>query len=267
MAIKLKKILLFTASLFFYGTSFGDVIPSNAHYVEKCVKITNADDYQDISLIGVIFSVGGDNDCYLISSSMCLYKGYKFNAFYVYAVSNNYLAGKDIQELDWNNDKNAYRSCIDINPYYGYIADSNPLSAVEEYYEIMGFTDTTVVLHKWKEINKYNNGTPDSVTAFEYEGDLSSLFQHLPTYNEPSGFTVYPNPSAGTINIRIDNSFYGSVKLDIIALNGRTVKSYLIKKEYNRIHFGVAATGLSKGTYLLKFQCGEMVEAKKVLID
>lgn len=271
--MKTIKIIMVVTAIFLYKASYCDVIPENSHYVAKCIRITNVDDYKDISLIGYIVSFGSHNhDCYVISSPECLDKGYKLNYFYIYALSNNYLAGKNIKELDLQTDKNAIKANIFIDPYYGYISNTNPLSGIEQYYKIMGFTDTTVVLHKWKEIKKFNDGTPDSVLMFEYQGDLLSLSQEMPSkikkYDVISiGVTISPDPSDNNINIRMDNNFFGSVKMDILSVNGKILASYSIQKADAKIRFSVPANRLQKGVYLIRFRCGEIIETKKVMIN
>ena len=88
---------------------FGDVIVVGIHYVEKCVKITNIDDYPEVSLLG--FTPGPVKyDTYIISSTKCLSTGYKGNFFYIYAVNKAYLEGKNLQKLDLLKDINAIKS-------------------------------------------------------------------------------------------------------------------------------------------------------------
>ena len=40
-----------------YTKLYDDIIPENSHFVEKCVKITNLNDYPDVSLIGYIYGI------------------------------------------------------------------------------------------------------------------------------------------------------------------------------------------------------------------
>jgi hypothetical protein len=127
--------------------------------------------------------MGGESrGIYVITSSDCLTKGYKFNSFDVYAVNTQYLDGKSIYTLDLLNDTNALKSNVDINPYGGYIHDSIPIVAIDEYYIVMGFTDNSVVLHKYMEETTYqrDNVWSSSFKTFEYTGD-TNLYQQIPS--------------------------------------------------------------------------------------
>jgi hypothetical protein len=159
------KILFLIAGLFMTMASYGDLIIPNTHFVDKCIKITNLSDYPEISLIGIIYYLQGNSieDAYLVSSDLCLYQGYRMNKFEIRATRNDYLAGRNLKETDWTSNENTLLSSIPILTSGGYFPDSNPLESIEAFYKIAGFTDTSVVLYKWKEIMCYNNGLDDSV--------------------------------------------------------------------------------------------------------
>ncbi|MEA3398976.1 MAG: hypothetical protein U9R00_00480, partial [Patescibacteria group bacterium] len=82
----MKKIIVLSLFSFFLlsGISFADVIPDNSHKVDKCVKITNLDQFIYNGLIGsVIFGDSVKN--YIIENNKCLTSGYKFATLKIYS--------------------------------------------------------------------------------------------------------------------------------------------------------------------------------------
>jgi hypothetical protein len=176
--MKLQKLLLLICPLVCCIIS-ADIIPDNSHPVEKCVKITNIADYPDISLLGYVTGPMIEPETYGITAKDCLHKGYKFNTLNILAVKRSYLLNKDIAKVDWSKDRNVVKSNIQIECYGGYMNDSIHISGIEQFYKIVGFTDSSVVLFKWKETNKFNNGKPSSTKKFTYKGDIKKLSQKM----------------------------------------------------------------------------------------
>lgn len=175
------------------GISYCDVIPENSHRVEKCVKIINIADFPDISLLGYIMHPSGDhNGTYIIDPNTCLEKGYKFSTLYILAVKNSYLSKKDLNSIDWLANKNALKSNIPIECYGGYVEDNNPISSIEEFYKIAGFTDTEVILYKCKELIKYNDGRPYSLKTYSYVDGREKL-NEISVNEDNSTIKIYPS--------------------------------------------------------------------------
>jgi len=250
---------------------FGDIIIGNIHYVAKCVKITNVDDYPDISLIGYTsLSPFTDTDTYIISSSQCLSKGYGYGSFNVFALNKTYLKGKDFKEIKFLKDPNALPSSVDVEPYIGYMHDSIPISAIEQFYKIAGFTDSTVVIYKWKEIKKFNNGKPDLTETFTYNGEVSTLFQKIAvgvnSLKIQPVIEVYPNPTSKNVHVRINSNYKGAVPLDLITVAGKVVKSFKTNKTGSILDYDMLVANVAKGVYFVKMQFGKNVEYKKIVI-
>lgn len=250
--------------------SYGDVINIGEHYVQKCVMITNIDDYPEVSLLGFVPTGVINYDTYVISSSQCLTKGYKYNDFNVFAVSKEYLAGKDIKKLDLPRDNNAIPSNIRIEPFGGYLNDSIPISATEQYYKIIGFTANSLVLFKWKEVNKFNNGKPDSTKTYDYEGDLSKLYQNLQVGIHSNRYLtsieLYPNPAQKNFHLKINNLYQGSVPIELVTMDGKIVKSLTLSKTGSVLDYDIRVENFDKGAYFLRLMFGEKVEFKKIII-
>ena len=251
-------------------TGYCDVIEINTHYVDKCVKITNIDDYPEVSLLGFIPPSAAPYDTYVINSIDCLTKGYKYNNFNIYAVKKEYLIGKDIKKIDLPRDPNASPNNIHIELYGGYINDSISISSIEQYYKIVGYTTTSVVLYKWKEVNKFNNGKPDSTSTYTYQGDSSQLYQKIQTSinsnQYQSSIELYPNPAQKIVHLKINNTYQGKVTLEMTNIGGRTIKFLNLVKTGLILDYDIPIGNLAKEAYLVNIKFGNRVESRKIVI-
>ena len=259
----IQKIILALMIILFTDLAYGDILPENHHFINKCVKITNLNEYPSISLIGKVTSMDGNSYCYLINSYSCLDKGYKYNELDIYAARKNYLQGKNIEDYNPVKDINALRSNVHVNPWGGFYHDSLPVSGIDEFYRIMGFTDSSVVLHKWKEIVHFNNGRADSVKTFKFHASSLSLYQEFP----PLGITVYPNPTDDHFYIKTNNLYTGKIQVNIYSISGKCFKSYLFTKNGRADQYYIPTYGLPSGEYFLKLSLGEMIEKRKIIIN
>jgi hypothetical protein len=170
----MKKLLVAFLSLV-NGFAFADVIPDNSHHVDKCIKIINASDFPEFFILAVTRYPGNDTatSSYIVLPDQCLEKGYKFNIFDLVAVRKKDASGKKIESYHWMLDKHTLKSDTDIDPEGYYTENSDPVSGIDEYYKIKGFTDTSMLLEKVKEVKRYIDGSPGSIrTAY---GDCSGL--------------------------------------------------------------------------------------------
>jgi len=80
-----------------------------------------------------------------------------------------------------------------------------------------------------------------------------------------SKFSVYPNPSKGTIKLIV--STFSDVKINLFDISGRNIYSnWFENKQINfnqEINFGV----LSKGIYLLSIESDGKKASKKLIIE
>jgi hypothetical protein len=270
--MKSIKAVLLIAGLSMTVISYSDVILPETHVIDKCIKITNLNDYPEISLIGIIYELPGPiGDAYVINSDDCLHRGYRMCKFRVYAIRNDYIAGRNLKEIDWEFNENAFLSSILLEPYAGSVYDSNPLMEIQAYYKIAGFTDESVVLYKWKEIKCYNNGLEDSVKTFEYDGNIQVLSQQIPTGvhkpNPYSDIRLYPNPAKGSITVGSINSFNGDIRIEFFNLKGKVVKIFLLEQAGNNTGYLLNVSKLPRGMYFLKIHLGEYTEVRKVIIQ
>lgn len=280
MSMKTTRLFPIIAAMLFFINAYGDVIPENTHFVTKCVRITNLADYPEVSLLGFVLPFGGSNGyySYLISDSACLHKAYKYDGFDIYAVLSSYLEGKDTENMDLANDNCALISSVKVNPSGEYLHDSIPVSSLEQFYKIVGFTDSTVVLYKWKEITGFNDGTPQSTIFFDYKGDISQLSPQFPEViahsvtkvtshlKQSYGITLYPNPGKDILVVDMISGYHGTVYTDIFSMNGEIVKSVVLSKTNVNNSFTIYTNDLNKGTYIVRMRFGDLIESQKLSI-
>jgi hypothetical protein len=267
--MKNYRISLIIAFLFLSKISYCDVINIGSHAVTKCIKITNIEDYPEISFIGQ--TEGYQSWNYLMTSTKCLTGGTSEDWFYLFAVNKTYLQGKDITKIDWLKDKNGLPSNIRINPRRDVVGDSIPIYSIEQFFKILGFTDTSVVLFKWKEVENDINGDVLSENEFTYNGDISKLFQQIPleinSNRYSSTFTLYPNPAKQNVWLKIGNFYEGTVPVEIYSFGGKLLKTITLSKT-GFVHDSIIPIeNLSKGIYFVTIRFGIMTETQKLILN
>jgi len=210
-----KRCLLF---LCFIASSvlYSDVIPDHSHSVDKCVKIINAADFPDISIVALIKHPAADKAyAEIIDPKSCLSKDYKFNTFQLIAVRKDYLAHKNLDSIEWIKGQNCLFSNIDIEPYGGYEDNANPLCDVEEYYKIESITDSAFILYKCKEITKFNNGRPASVKTYSYKSGHSILEK---SYDADTFHTLSQNTASVNVIIDFLKALFFTILIETLVL-------------------------------------------------
>ena len=269
--MKTYNQLLVVVFLFICKIAYGDIAPSSnsstQHYVSLCTKITNLNEYPEISFLGYVKSYFGSSFyAYEVSSNQCLTKGYKFNTFSLYAVKKSYLEGKAISTFDLPNDKNAVKASIAIDLSDGYYTpDSDPLISQEYCYKIIGYTDSTVALYKWKEVTKYNNGQSDLIRYYNSNG-FPLLSQSIPNHSN-SSVELFPNPAQKSAHLKISNTYTGNLRIAIYSIDGKKVSSTSIRKDESTLDYEMSVTNLSKGTYLVYVGIDDKVVWKKLVVN
>jgi len=271
--------LIIVLFLFVGKIAYGDIAPSGPssgstqHYVTLCSKITNLNEYPEISLLVYVKSFAGFSfHTYEVSSDQCLTKDYKFDRLSLFAVKKEYLTGKNISTIDLPNDKNAIKSSIELdatvdpstfNGYY--VPNSNPLITQESFYKIIGYTDSTVVLFKWKVVSKFN-GQADLIFIIP-NSDLTTLSQTLLANQSTSGIELFPNPAQKSARIKISNTYNGYLYIGIFSVDGKKVNSAYIRKDDSTLDYDISVASLSKGNYLVYIRIGDKIVSKKLIVN
>jgi hypothetical protein len=177
--MKKLNLLVFIFLLVFSFKTSGDVILIESPRAQICVRISNLDEFPDVALIGFsdCVSLSQSNKIYLINSISCL-KVNKYCPLTILAVKKDYIKNKDITKIDWNNDKNVFKSHLKIDPDWRIEAPES-VSNIDVYFRIAGFTDSSIVLYRSLQVYKYNNGQPDKIEDYKYNGDFSKLYKNI----------------------------------------------------------------------------------------
>jgi hypothetical protein len=112
--------------------------------------------------------------------------------------------------------------------------------------------------------NTGSDGIKDQVEDFTEPAPGPNCTLSVNQFENKSNVTIYPNPSNGLINIRI-NGFAGVANLQIVDLNGRVVYSkenidFGTEKAFNLNH-------LQSGIYVVKLNGDAINHTQKIVLD
>ena len=91
-------------------------------------------------------------------------KGYKYNSLNIYWTTKEKFDALYIENLDV---ADLALLLEDIEPYGGYVDESNPLIKETIEYSIAGFKDGNLIIYKSKQTSEYNNGQSNKVETFD----------------------------------------------------------------------------------------------------
>ncbi len=162
----MKRLTYFLLVLFLMVSPSlnSDVI---VHFPETmiCVRISNLNDFSDIVLIGVwdCLALSNSKKAFRIESNSCL-NATKTCPILLYAMSLEYFKTVDINEIDFEDNKNIKKLNLTIKAVS---FDVYKYSAIDVYYNIARYDATTIYLYKSKITYKYSDNRPDFVQYFK----------------------------------------------------------------------------------------------------
>ncbi len=109
-----------------------------------------------------------------------------------------------------------------------------------------------------------NNSSTDQVEDFTQPApgpNCTAL--NNDSFEKEDLFKVYPNPTNGLLNIRINN-FTGKASINVIDINGRTVYSN-VNNDFN-VESSINLNNLSSGMYIIKVTADTSTYTEKVII-
>ncbi len=112
--------------------------------------------------------------------------------------------------------------------------------------------------------NSGTAGIQDQVEDFTEPAPGPNCTLSVNHFDNNNGILIYPNPSNGLINIRI-NSFIGKATLEVVDINGRVVYS-LNNTEFNN-EKSIDLNHLQAGVYVLKISGDELNYTKKIILN
>ena len=107
-------------------------------------------------------------------------------------------------------------------------------------------------------------GIQDQVQDFTEPAPGPNCTLSVDHFDNNNNINVYPNPSTGLINIRI-NSFIGKATVEVVDLNGRIVYS-LNNTEFNN-EKTIDLNHLQAGVYVLKINGDDINYTKKIILN
>lgn len=158
--------------------SYGDIIITKPE-TRNIYKITNLDEFPEITLFAVYKDENLPQFAHLGFSRVNedgVIRLHVFHSLELIAVKKEYLKNRENKDIDWNDKTNVRKSNITIQPDYDK-PELKDIREVEHSLKIVGFSDTTMVLHKTKQVSKYRNKKPDLIQYFDFEGDTSKMSQ------------------------------------------------------------------------------------------
>lgn len=107
-------------------------------------------------------------------------------------------------------------------------------------------------------------GIQDQVEDFTEPAPGPNCVLSVDHFDNNNNINVYPNPSTGSINIRI-NSFIGKANVEVLDLNGRVVYS-LNNTDFNN-EKSIDLNHLQAGVYVVKVSGDELNYTKKIILN
>ena len=176
--MKRLKVAIILLLIILTTNSQGDIIITKSR-TDNRHKIINLIDYPDITAFVVYKDKNLPQFAHMGFSRVykdAVIRKHLFCSMELFAVKNEYLKNREDKDIDWEDKKNVIKSNVTLLPDSDE-TDVKDVREVEHSYNIVGFSDTAMVLYKAKKVYKYKNKQPDLVQYFDYEGDVSKLHQ------------------------------------------------------------------------------------------
>jgi len=148
---------------------YGDIIIVKPTRAKICTKITNLKEFPDLKVIGVFdcVALSKSKKAFRIKNNSCI-KVHKSCPVSLYVVKSDYYKQHDLDEIDWDNNKNVQKLNISIKDKY--FKSSDYRSAIVEL-NLANHKDSIYYLYKSKLIYKYKNRRKDLVKVFKDDVD------------------------------------------------------------------------------------------------
>jgi hypothetical protein len=101
--------------------------------------------------------------------------------------------------------------------------------------------------------------------AFTVHSDLFEPLIEKKTLRPENRIIISPNPVPDQFNLELQNELQGSVRIELTALSGQMVKTFVLNKTSKMNRYSISLNGISKGTYLLRVVMNGYSETKKLI--
>jgi len=266
----MKKVLVSLIYICFISQAFADIIPQGEKSVSYCAKIQNADSFQNVTFVLVIDPViTVPNKRIVISPSVCLSKGYKFNGSNVYAVDSSHLKFTGIDNINFSTDKFSLKSSIQVPALnFTYVPDSSLINNIEELYKVLGFTDSSVIIYLYKRTVSFSNGITDSVFIFNpplYD-NLKKTIESVKVSDSTKNVLIFPNPTQKELNIYIIDGRMGDATFEISDMSGHSLKFARFTKNKSILKKTIDIGSLPAGIYNVRFSLANYYTKNRLIL-
>jgi hypothetical protein len=153
------------------------------------------------------------------------------------------------------------------------------------------FTNTSIngVTFKWKQSDTIFSANKNTsylypglkvyevtLIAYNYCGDTSYITKSIDLSkntttiqgaNQASTFSIYPNPATDFVVISNSNSLLKNVQIEVIAIDGRSMKQMHLPTIAAKQEFNLNLADLPSGNYVIKLESSNTIETHKLTIN
>ena len=147
--------------------------------IKPFVTLSNPNDFPEYTIVGlrtIQFNMSSPKP-------FLLNEGEYYQSFWAVhvtfaAVKKSYLKRKDINKIDWQNDKNVIKSNSTVNPYDFEFTDR--IKNVKIDFKVIGFTDSVMIIHRSSETFEFKDKyKPDLIRTYEYKGNVPGISESV----------------------------------------------------------------------------------------
>jgi len=176
------KNLLIMIVLFISTIARSDDIPyppSTHHSVAYNREIANINDYPNLTILGYVKNIIGNDYLYEIKQNTPITRGYKINSLYILAINKALFDSYGAQTTTYGTDtvyedhpiapsilqfiENKNISRISMTLGTGYLPNTYPVSSDSYFYKITSVTDDNVTLKLDKRVIEFTDGTQKTI--------------------------------------------------------------------------------------------------------
>lgn len=175
--LRITLVLLF-ALIFFHAQS--DIIIKNPSSGKLLFGVQNPDAFPDFIIVGLRSEDGSGgmtkNVPFEVKKGAYYEDNKQIQSIIFVAIKKSYLAGKKLEDIDWNKDKNVFLPDLKAmnltsNRYFTPNVETTRID-----HKIVGFTASKMIIYKSQVTYKFQDKSkPDSICHFEYKGELTGL--------------------------------------------------------------------------------------------
>jgi hypothetical protein len=154
----MKKIFIYIFSslslaLLFSSTASADVLLPDYHYIIRCVRVMNLNEYPDVVLIGHMTGPSFDKyeKSYQINNNECL-EADRFSSLSIYWTTKEKFNSIDLKNL---NPADVTLLLDNVDTKNQQVDASNPLRKEDIEYSIAGFSSEKLIFYKSKQTSEY----------------------------------------------------------------------------------------------------------------